>query len=246
MCRALYFEGCVHMDWFLRTLLDTISKYVSSHFHQTEEEALQIALKYDLIYDQLGYVYTILPDIPWPSVSNTPREYHVNDGIVGSISLPQPLPYLQPAMSYSQPQGQTSSTYTYPPLNPSCVNSYQCRSTSYAFHHLHQLMPIPIVAQLGYQNVDMTSYYAYTAPNTRAPPGQAPQPPLPQQQPPPQNQVYAYQSTTNPPNPKGRNNGKGNQNQQPQSNQFNQDQQINSPKGDYPNPTTQQHGEHHM
>ena len=48
------------MDWFLRSLLPPIGKYFASHFPQTEEATLQIALKYDLIYAQSGYVYTVL------------------------------------------------------------------------------------------------------------------------------------------------------------------------------------------
>lgn len=61
MCCAIPFEDCVYLDWFLRTLLAPITKYISSHFPQTEEEALQTAMRYDLIYFQSGYVYTIIP-----------------------------------------------------------------------------------------------------------------------------------------------------------------------------------------
>lgn len=38
------------MVWFLRFLLAPISKDVVSHFPQSEEDALQVALKFDLIY----------------------------------------------------------------------------------------------------------------------------------------------------------------------------------------------------
>jgi len=64
MYRVVTFEGCVYLDWFLRTFLVSISKYVVSHFHQIEEEALQIALIYDLIYAQSSYVYIVMPDLP--------------------------------------------------------------------------------------------------------------------------------------------------------------------------------------
>lgn len=50
MCRDRKFEDRVYMDWFLRTLLPPIGKYVTSHFPQTKEQAIQIALKYDMIY----------------------------------------------------------------------------------------------------------------------------------------------------------------------------------------------------
>jgi len=50
MCRAPEFEDHVYMDWFLRSILAPIGKDISSHFPQSEEEALQVDLKYDLIY----------------------------------------------------------------------------------------------------------------------------------------------------------------------------------------------------
>ena len=76
------------MDWFLRSLLPAIGKDVASHFPQTKDTALQIALKYDLIYAQSGYVYTILPDLPRPGGANAPRASHATDGIVGALSYP--------------------------------------------------------------------------------------------------------------------------------------------------------------
>ena len=74
------------MDWFLRTLLAPIGKDVASHFPQTEEAALQIALKYDLIYAQSGYVYIVLPDLPRPSGTNALGASHSANGIVGALS----------------------------------------------------------------------------------------------------------------------------------------------------------------
>ncbi len=40
----------VYMDWFLRSLLAPIDKYVASNFPKSKEEAIQVALKFDLIY----------------------------------------------------------------------------------------------------------------------------------------------------------------------------------------------------
>ena len=70
------------MDWFLRSLLSPIGKDVASHFPQTEEDALQMALKYDLIYAQTGYDHTVLPDLPRPSDAHTPGAPHAADSIV--------------------------------------------------------------------------------------------------------------------------------------------------------------------
>lgn len=82
------------MDWFLQSLLAPILKYVTSQFPQSKEEALQIALKLDLICAQSGYVFIVIPDLPRPSSANAPGEYHVADGIVGTI--PHPQPYAPP------------------------------------------------------------------------------------------------------------------------------------------------------
>jgi len=87
MCHATPFEVCVYLDWFLRTLLAPIAKYFSSHFPQTEKEALQTALRYDSIYTQSGYVYTVIPDLTRPSGANAPRASHTADIIVGSVSV---------------------------------------------------------------------------------------------------------------------------------------------------------------
>ena len=95
------FEDRVYMDWFLRTLLAPIGKYVASHFPQTEEAALRIALKYDLIYAQSGYVYTVLPNLPRLGGANASGASHSTDGIVGALSHP----YAQPPMGYGPPQG---------------------------------------------------------------------------------------------------------------------------------------------
>ena len=99
------------MDWFLPSLLAPIGKDVSSHFPQIEEATLQIALKYDLIYAQSGYVYTILPDLPRPGGANAPGASHSIDGIIGALSHL----YNQPPMGYGLPQGGASTSSTLPP-----------------------------------------------------------------------------------------------------------------------------------
>ena len=87
------------MDWFLRSLFPSIGKYDASHFPQTKEAFLQIALKYELIYVQSSYVYTVSPDPPRPSGANTLRASHVASSIVGSISHL----YTHPLMGYGYP-----------------------------------------------------------------------------------------------------------------------------------------------
>ena len=99
------------MDWFLRTLPAPIGKDVASHFPQTEEASLQIAVKYDLIYAQSGYVYIVLPDLPRPGGANAPGASHSTNGIVGALSNP----YAQPPVGYGLPQGGASSSSTLTP-----------------------------------------------------------------------------------------------------------------------------------
>jgi len=190
MCRSHEFEDLVYMDWFLRNILSPIGKYVTYHFPHTKEDALYIALKYDLIYDESGYVYTFLPDLPQPSVTNVPRASDAIDNIIGSLSHPQPPPYPQVPMSYGQPMRGTSSTYTYPTPDPSCANSYQSASTSYTYPHPNPLIPGSFFAQPTHPNVVTNPNYPCAHPRTPTPwapitQPSMPLPPFPQQQPPP-------------------------------------------------------------
>lgn len=138
-------------------------------------------------------------------------------------------------MSYSQPLGGISSSYTYPSPNPPHGNSHPSTNTLYAYLHPHQQMPGRAVAPPIYPNVAPSPYYPYAPPSspsppTPVPPTPMPPPPLPQQQPSPKGQVYAQQSITNPPNPKKNNKGKGNQNHKSQGNKGIQGPPRNAPK----------------
>ena len=82
LCRAPTFDDRVYMDWFLKIIFPSIGKYVASHFPQKDEEAPKITLKYDLIYAQSSYVYTVLPDLPRPGGANAPGESHIVDSII--------------------------------------------------------------------------------------------------------------------------------------------------------------------
>jgi len=78
-------ESGVYLNWFLRTLLSPIAKDAMSHFPKKEEESLQTALRYDLIYAQSGYVYTIMPNLPHPGDANALGASHATDDIIGDI-----------------------------------------------------------------------------------------------------------------------------------------------------------------
>ena len=150
------------MDWFLRSLLLAIDKDVASHFPQTEEASLKIALKYDMIYAQSGYVYTVLPNLRRPSGTNAPGASHYTNGIVGALSHP----YTQPPMGYGFPQGGASTYSTFPPPD----NMY-----------LGYGMPPHFSQPLVYHNVSQPPYYQYLQLGALAPPALAPSPPLPSQ-----------------------------------------------------------------
>ena len=164
------------MDWFLRSLLPPIGKDVASHFPQTEEAALQIALKYDLIYAQFGYVYTILPDLPKPDGPNASGASHSTDGIVGALSHT----YAQPPPGHVFPLGASPSDVFSPPGSM----------------YLGYGMPPPFSHPPAYLTAAHPTPYPYPQPGVPAPPAFGPPTPLPSPPPqphllPPPGQVFA-------------------------------------------------------
>ena len=119
-----------------------LSGKTSHHtFLKTEEATLQIALKYDLIYAQSGYVYIVLPDLPRPGGANALGASHATAGIIGALSHL----YTHPPMGYGFPQEGVISSNTFPPLG-SMYPGYN--------------MPPPF-AQPIYHNVTQPPYYLY-------------------------------------------------------------------------------------
>jgi hypothetical protein len=93
---------------------------VASTFPQTEEEAINKAQQYDLIYAQSGYLYTVIPDAPRPVPfgQDKPGMSHVQvDGLIGTTTHHNP--YIQPPPMYGTPQYPSiygGSSYYPPPL----------------------------------------------------------------------------------------------------------------------------------
>jgi hypothetical protein len=107
-----------HLDWFLKLLISVIAKDVASTFPQTEEESINKAQQFDLIYAQSGYLYTMLPDAPRtiPFSQEKHGMSHTANGFIGFVMHQQP--YNQPKPIYGKPQylqpyGGTS--YYHPP-----------------------------------------------------------------------------------------------------------------------------------
>jgi hypothetical protein len=54
------------LDWFLKLLVFVITKDATSTFLQSEEEAINKAQQFDLIYAQSSYLYIVFPNAPRP------------------------------------------------------------------------------------------------------------------------------------------------------------------------------------
>jgi len=98
------------LDWFLKSLVSVISKDVASTFPQIEEDAINKAQKFDLIYDQSCYMSIVFPDapIPIPFGEDKPRISHVVDGLIGSMIHLNPYGHPSPdygAHPYPQSYG---------------------------------------------------------------------------------------------------------------------------------------------
>jgi len=79
------------------------------------------------------------------------------DGIVGTISHPQP--YYQLQRIYGPPHGGTNSSYNYPSPNPLQGNPYPVPNITYAYSHPHQWIPGLAISPFVYPNVSLSPYY---------------------------------------------------------------------------------------
>jgi hypothetical protein len=153
------------LDWFLRSLVSLLGKDVASTFPQSEEEAISKAKKYDLIYAQSGYLYTVLPDLPKPVPfgQDKPGMSHLANRLIGNSThhgpqhqqppmygTPQyPLAYggtsYYPPPPYQQPYpvampSPISGPPSAPPLHPPIQTSFGTPSTS-AYHTSESTTP---------------------------------------------------------------------------------------------------------
>jgi hypothetical protein len=106
-----------HLDWFLKSLVSILAKYVASTFTQSEEEAMKKAQQFNLIYAQLGYLYTVLPYAPRPVPfgQDKPGMSHAVDGLIDTTTHHNhynQLPPMYDVPQYPQPYG---GPYYYPP-----------------------------------------------------------------------------------------------------------------------------------
>ena len=59
------------LEWFLKSLVPQLSKYVKTSGVFFEEDAIMRAQKFELIYSQFGLLYNILPDVPCSILDKT-------------------------------------------------------------------------------------------------------------------------------------------------------------------------------
>lgn len=55
-------------------------------------------MRYDLIYAQYGYVYTVIIDLPHPGSANAPGASYIAENIIRTLS--HPSPYTQKNYGY--------------------------------------------------------------------------------------------------------------------------------------------------
>jgi hypothetical protein len=92
------------LNWFLKSLVSLLSKDVAATFPQSEEEAINKAQQFELIYSQSGYLYMVLPDAPRPVPfgQDKPGMSHSTDGLIGTTTHHNP--HLQQPPMYGTPQ----------------------------------------------------------------------------------------------------------------------------------------------
>ena len=63
LCK-IQLDDMIFLDWFLKTLLPPIAKDIASERPWTKEEAILKAQRFDMIYAQSSYLYTVILDDP--------------------------------------------------------------------------------------------------------------------------------------------------------------------------------------
>lgn len=160
-------DDSILLDWFLKSLLYPIAKDVAQSMPQTEEEVILTAKKFDLIYAQSGYLYTVIPDAPCNRSTDLdkPRASHAADGVIRSIAHGPANHFSGASTSYNQnpygysmycnhyggpnpsyyqnPYRQPSMPQGYPsaPYDPNCSSSHLGASTSGSSVHPHHHGP---------------------------------------------------------------------------------------------------------
>jgi hypothetical protein len=116
ICKA-YTTPQQRLDWFFRSPVPLLTKYVSTTFPQNEYEAITKAQYFDLIYAQSRYLYTILPYAPHPLPfgQDKPGTSHTTNGLIGSMTHNHPQTRSLPTFWDNPYQPPYGGTPYYPP-----------------------------------------------------------------------------------------------------------------------------------
>jgi len=79
-------------EWFIKSLLPSITEDVAKGGVVTEEQVIARAQYLDLIYTQSGMLYDKIPDAPRlefsiPSPPKSNNDSHADDGVIGMTSM---------------------------------------------------------------------------------------------------------------------------------------------------------------
>jgi hypothetical protein len=100
------------LEWFLKSLVPQLSKYITTSRVFFEEDAIMIAQKLELIYSQSCLLYKNFPDAPWSILDKTKQRVgpHV-DGIFVSTQM-KPADQLSKQLHHLSIQQKTASQNT--------------------------------------------------------------------------------------------------------------------------------------
>jgi len=134
--------------FFLKSLFPIIAKYIATTYPQNEEEAINKAQQFKLIYTQSGYLYSVIPNAYFLQYFTQDKlgAYNDVDGLIGNLTQTQlgnPLPYLGnlygPHPSFSSFSSTsivpTPSNVGYYPNQPTPSPNPPCKIIN--THHAH-------------------------------------------------------------------------------------------------------------
>jgi hypothetical protein len=105
------------INWFLKSLVSILAKYVASTFPQSKEYSITKAQHFNLIYAQSGYLYIVIPNAPRhvPFGQEKPGMSHATDELIGTTTHHNL--YIRTPPMYGTPQYPLiyGRPYYYPP-----------------------------------------------------------------------------------------------------------------------------------
>jgi hypothetical protein len=106
------------LNWFLKSLVSMLAKDMAATFPQSEEESINKAQQFELIYSQSGYLYTVFPNTPRlvPFGQDKPRISHFTDGLIGTTTQLNIHQYMEEPLIILLPPINNHTLF--PPIHP--------------------------------------------------------------------------------------------------------------------------------